>query len=559
MSFKAHGNYCGPGWSDGKWQNSVVGTVKPKDYLDFTCQQHDAAYATGKDKAKADFLFAKQNILGAFKPGKPANIKQLAMGLGVGAQGLGRTTLSMFGLGGDIKTKLPSQKEFQYNINQKDLIQIKSNNNPHTNFNFQEGKDNMPRGKNTINKNMEKNLERAIRENTRVVTEFQKRSYNPIAKANQIRSRASKGMYRSNKILADFDNSVAVSTAPVSIGTCMTTVPPLTRSTQNGVSITGREFLDNVQLANNANWLVASIAPLHPAYYPASIIGNTMRAYQFYRFKRLVVHFVTRKNTSLDGEIVIGYSANALDPPESGSASTFLARAMTRGPAVLGPLWQNISMAVPLDAKFRLCDAFNASTYADNVNGEIQVYTQTTGVATTDNAGYIIMDYEIEFKATMFTPHSTRLPLTTGASTYEVSTTVAATTSGNRVVVPSAVAALPTVDIGSIFKLVFNRDGCVAGSGATLDNVLGISTYTTFATSGTVSQSLNPVSISDGLTLYGLVSSPGFFVLYSTLDSAIGGDANGQVFFNTTTTSTSTFAYQAIIVRLAPAILTSAQ
>ncbi len=42
---KYHGEYCGPGWSDGKHQNSVAGYATARDHLDQACKDHDKAYA----------------------------------------------------------------------------------------------------------------------------------------------------------------------------------------------------------------------------------------------------------------------------------------------------------------------------------------------------------------------------------------------------------------------------------------------------------------------------------------------------------------------------------
>jgi len=39
-------NYCGPYWSDGEFQSSVVGNEPGVDDLDEACRAHDAAYAT---------------------------------------------------------------------------------------------------------------------------------------------------------------------------------------------------------------------------------------------------------------------------------------------------------------------------------------------------------------------------------------------------------------------------------------------------------------------------------------------------------------------------------
>lgn len=79
MSF----NYCGPYWSEGKLQSSVVGTLPPRNDLDYECQQHDAVYALEGDKKQADLTFMG-NTLGY---GPLSTI----YGVIVGLQGLLRT------------------------------------------------------------------------------------------------------------------------------------------------------------------------------------------------------------------------------------------------------------------------------------------------------------------------------------------------------------------------------------------------------------------------------------------------------------------------------------
>lgn len=61
-NFKYHGNYCGPGWSEGKYQESVEGTRTPVDKLDQLCKEHDSAYARGEDLFQADLNLAIKSI-----------------------------------------------------------------------------------------------------------------------------------------------------------------------------------------------------------------------------------------------------------------------------------------------------------------------------------------------------------------------------------------------------------------------------------------------------------------------------------------------------------------
>jgi len=57
-----HGNYCGPGWSAGQYQASVVSNVEAVDEFDETCKIHDAAYALNLDLDRADREFYLSNM-----------------------------------------------------------------------------------------------------------------------------------------------------------------------------------------------------------------------------------------------------------------------------------------------------------------------------------------------------------------------------------------------------------------------------------------------------------------------------------------------------------------
>ncbi len=77
-----HGNYCGPGWSNGEYQSSVVGDRSATDEFDESCRAHDAAYATGANLREADLRFYRENVGRGFKRSAAAVL--------VGAQGLAR-------------------------------------------------------------------------------------------------------------------------------------------------------------------------------------------------------------------------------------------------------------------------------------------------------------------------------------------------------------------------------------------------------------------------------------------------------------------------------------
>jgi len=82
--WRYHGYYCGPGWSDGKYQKSKCGYSTATDAFDQTCKDHDCAYHKGKNLKKADYKFYKQNIGKGFK--------RKAAAIAVGIQGATRSS-----------------------------------------------------------------------------------------------------------------------------------------------------------------------------------------------------------------------------------------------------------------------------------------------------------------------------------------------------------------------------------------------------------------------------------------------------------------------------------
>jgi len=88
-------NYCGPFWSDGKFQSSVAnGISKPVSALDAACQRHDRQYATHNDRhsldvADTNFYNETKNLgfRGKLYGGLVSYFNQLSRGAKMNAQG----------------------------------------------------------------------------------------------------------------------------------------------------------------------------------------------------------------------------------------------------------------------------------------------------------------------------------------------------------------------------------------------------------------------------------------------------------------------------------------
>jgi hypothetical protein len=502
MSIAYHGNYVGPGWSAGAYQSSVDSDVPALDAFDASGKVHDALYANGGDLAAADLQFAATNA-------STLDPKRWVAGGLVGLQGLARYSglLSRFKEGPTDKiskssallsTTMPKTKQ------PKNLPQLAS-----------------------LTRKEAKNLRRVIADQDKT---------NYLAIKPNLKQKA--------RYLEPLKPSLSVASAPVSIGTTVRASKPVVTQMSNGVLVQGREFLCQVYETNNSSFQLAASAPLHPSYYVASIMGQMARVYQKYKFRKCAIHFVTRQPTSVTGEIALVYNSQVTEPAENGANANFLPRVMTRGDAILGPLWQNHSITIPCDNTFRLIDPFVSPDVAAHIFGEIQAYT-LSGV--TDTAGYLLIDYELEFNTTMFAPHSTSIPITTGpGAQYSCVDTTSSNTAGNAVnLANTTMSSLPN---GTVWKCYMNADESTVGTGTTLANAWKTTNQYALTTT-TVGTADITFSITDGQVFYAVVVGSALYC-YVSISAAIAGDSAGQIFYRTTASTAATWLVNSYVVQL---------
>ncbi len=497
MSLAFHGNYCGPGWSAGKYQQSVVSDVPAVDAFDASCKLHDAAYAQHDDLMQADFQFAFDNVTsGLFG----LDVPRVVAGLAVGAQGVFRS----IGL-----------------LSARDTTPVST-------------------------PILVPTLESRSPASTNQMPKRPAPSAAKMPAPKRVRANNSKTV--SNPV-----PPVRITTPPVSIGTTIQSSKPSTRQTAQGVVVAHREFMTSVYETSNTNWQLSALAPMNPSYYPGSVMGNFCRSYAKYRFRRAIVHFVTRQPTSVTGEIALVFASQALLPCENGASASFLARVMSRGNAVLGPLWTSHSMEIPCDNVWRNVNAAAISSYVDNVMGEIQAYT-LSGVS--DTAGYLIMDYELEFAESLFTPQSGQIPVVTGPGASYSLIDSSTTPTANNAVSLTCSNLTGGSSPGSIFTLVINADESTVATGTTLSNAWSVSTEYATSTSAT-SADVRNITIIDGLRVFAVNVGGGVIRLYTSLESAITGEGSGQLFYGTTGSSAATWLSNGYLVRLSPSQLAS--
>lgn len=312
--------------------------------------------------------------------------------------------------------------------------------------------------------------------------------------------------------------------APVSIGTTLHSTEPSVKYHGNSVHLTDRSFLMNVGDTTQTNWFLGNLIPLNPLYWDGLTVGRLCGSYTKFRWKKLVIHFVTRQPTTAAGEILMMLNNKASNEALSSANSAFLPRAMAKPSALMGPIWTNHSLQLKVPNRWCDVDCMSTGDFDDNLPGELFVYIQS---AFTDTIGYLIADYEIEFTQPDYNTRTTSIPVSPGFSNYVVTPDSTAPGTGNFYVV-----TLPTVyqlaldgylGIDCIYKVVVDVTGSTFTAPITAATALRVS-------SASSSQVLPVV---DGVTFYGRRITTTTLQLYPTMESAISGSTQTTMQYNT--------------------------
>jgi len=461
-----YGNYCGPYWSDGKIQPSVVGLTPPTNELDHLCQQHDAAYARGMDRKDADMDFSSR----AWKHG----VAGLFMAGAVGLQGLLRRdgVINMTKKQGNLRGAQPQPKK-------------------------------------------------ATQQNAQ----------------SERKRTPSRGM--------------DLSVPPVSIGTTFrATAPKITRSTDSA-HLVGHDFIGAVEGTGVTVFGVGKIAALHPAYFSSSMLGTMCKSFERFTWRSLRIHYVPRVASTAVGQVILTSLKSPSMPQLQGESGTFLQRALTQGNAVFAPLWTPTYIDIDCDGEWRLVNPATTSDIDDTVPEELGVFTQ---VATSGQVGYLWAEYSIDFKGALYQPQSTLIPVPTGPGLRVTLQDVAAINAANDDVLVADVGdvlSISTTGGGAIYRFILDYPTMSPGTGATAANMWHVAVRSVTTTTGSAVQATTwAVPAVGGLALYLKCINVGVIQVFTSLEAAVAGSGSGQLFYRTATTTASSFAGDAYLVRI---------
>ncbi len=317
-----------------------------------------------------------------------------------------------------------------------------------------------------------------------------------------------------------------ISTAPVAIGNSMTGFDTKTITTRDGVKVIGRDFgFTAISTGTVTNWCLAGGLPTNPFCYTSSVLQNCARMYNRYKPRRLVFHYITSSATSQTGDVMFYLRKNEGSTMPQPTASTFLNYVLSDSNTVIGPQWTNHTATFDTNNCPWMSTDYGATSDLGTYNQyDLFLYSKTSA---SNSPGYIVVDYEFEFKEISIGPRSGNLAEIAGAKAIwqpvNFTVTAALTTDSSTFYgsfsgttgVGSTTITPPSTNQGDVWEFILDVTNSSFGSQTAANAARAI--VGNGLTSGTGQTQL--VTLTDGMVLYAVDTGVNV-VLYFTKDAA---------------------------------------
>lgn len=347
MSVKYHGKYCGPGWSAGKYQQSVKSAIPADDDFDATCKEHDGAYAlptNSKARSAADDKFFRENIGGGPKRAIAALAVKAASKIMRAQERNPKGTRLRGSQTPPIKRSAVSRARAR--LNQRKRL--------------------TPDGQmiNSIT-------------NIKLIDQT---TPSPTMKRSQ-KTKNGNNKYKSNN---------AVSKAPVAQSRTIRARAPQTTMKKGVTTITHREYVTPVIAQTGTGISSLKVNPgLQTAF---TWLSNVATSYEMYEFTKLTYTYVSAAATSERGRVSLSFQYDpTADSPITRSDHFAIIPNVEEAP------WEDMVLSVPCThpRKYIRAGAIGNGTYNTYDYGKIHVMTAMNADSTTQ-LGELFVDYTVK-------------------------------------------------------------------------------------------------------------------------------------------------------------------
>ncbi len=317
-----------------------------------------------------------------------------------------------------------------------------------------------------------------------------------------------------------------INTAPVAIGNSMTGFKTQTIASKDGIRVIGRDFgFTVVSTGTVTNWCIAGGMPTSPFSFTSSVLQNCARMYARYKPRRLIFHYITSSATSQTGDVMFYLRKNEGSTLPQPNSSTFLNYVLSDSNTVIGPQWTNHTCTFDTNNCPWLSTDYGATSELNSYNQyDLFLYSKTSSA---NSPGYIVVDYEYEFKEISLNPRAGNLAEISGAKALwqpcNFQATAALTTDSSSLYgslggtsgVGGTTITPPNTNQGDVWEFILDVTNSAFGSQTSANFARAI--VGNGLTSGTGQTQL--VTLTDGMVIYA-VDTGNNVVLYFTKDAA---------------------------------------
>jgi hypothetical protein len=347
-------------------------------------------------------------------------------------------------------------------------------------------------------------------------------------KPKQRRRRAGGAGGLSNPSNPTFGAVSTINTAPVAIGNSMRGMKTQVFHTANGCRVVGRDFgLTAFNSGTVTNWCLVGGIPITPMCLPSSTLRQIALMYSQFKLRSLIIHYITSSSTSSTGDIMFYVRRNEGSVLPGPTSSVFLPYVLSDEYTIIGPQWTNHTATLTPTLNWLSCDygaTANLELYNDR---DIFLYSKTASGS--DSPGYVILDFDYEFRELAINPRAGQISSIAGASaqwTQAALSFTGAKTTGSTVL---EVAAFGTTGVGGTTISAFSPI-----AGAVYEVILDVtnSTFSTTTAANFINWQFNAQTslgypITDGTVMY-YAHENSHGRLYQNIESAVTSSNPGQ-------------------------------
>ncbi len=322
-----------------------------------------------------------------------------------------------------------------------------------------------------------------------------------------------------------------VSMAPIAIGNTVRGFKTLVTISGENARLRGRDYCFSPvgTAAQNSGsqpitgWTMVGGTPLTPAAFVDSTLRQYLQMYNKFRFRSFTAHYVTSSPTTSNGDVMFYYGKSRASPFLIQSSPNLLPFVLSDPNTCIGPQWQNMSASFNCSNEWKSCDYGQDAAISLYADGEIFLLSKTASDST-ESPGYVMFDYDIEFKEKSIIPRLLTLPISrcqwTNVALFPPTTTVNNTTYtliAGATNLDGSISNYPTGTVGGdVYKFIFDKTNSVLGVNSLVVTAPNIQSN--------ASGSFTSVSMTDGFTGYAVFTANSGFNLYANLVDALSGD-----------------------------------